>query len=154
MTRAKPGSTYGAGAAAVRAIKDRILPAIDAMNARGRQCTARSLGIELGLERGQEQDALKAYLTRMHHDGLVGRAGKTGQTNWYVADCDAELPEPPAPAMNGRVGIAPNREIVVGEPIASPPYKSAPRLSEIQIATFYIKEQYTDDPRPVRDARL
>ena len=87
---AKAGSTYGKGPAAVRAIENQILPAIERMNADGRQCTSKTLVVELGISNESGQPALAEHLCKLRNGGALRKEGASTTTNWIVADPDKQ----------------------------------------------------------------
>ena len=150
---AKAGSTYGKGPAAVRAIENQILPAIERMNADGRQCTSKTLAVELGISNESGQPALAEHLCKLRNGGALRKEGASTTTNWIVADPDKQPKQRPRPA---RTLNAPGRKkiVVVGTAIASPMYRAPSGMPEHQIAALMRDRRFEDDPRPVGNVRL
>ncbi len=148
---AKAGSTYGKGPAAVRAIENQILPAIERMNADGRQCTSKTLAVELGISNESGQPALAEHLYKLRNGGALRKEGASTTTNWIVADPDKQPKQRPV----RRKLNAPNRtKINVGTAIESPMYRAPSGMPEHQIAALMRDRRFEDDPRPVGDVRL
>ena len=150
-TKAKAGSTYGQGPAAVRAIENQILPAIERMNADGCQCTSKTLAMELGISNEGGQPALAEHLCKLRNGGALRKEGASTTTNWIVADPDKQPKQRPV----RRTLNAPNRtKINVGTAIAAPMYRAPSGMPEHQIAALMRDRRFEDDPRPVGDVRL